>query len=297
MTPPRIAEADEQRDRGVHHALGLGDHAGAAAEPRQPVQRGLEVKEVGYFINSVPVRHVQGEVRHVHLRRVLAVDIRPLLSRSLQFRNLKTVFSDSLHQTFKAIAPNMELLGKFVRAQTKDASTDVALLLRLRHHQIAVLHRKSDMSLTAVVRRVLQLLGGLGGVTSIGIAALAFVAWLALQRKMHPAPVISSSGRFGLWAKPLPADTGAMPVFVAVTVTDPVAPMTISQVSAGLKNAFLDRGLAVTEAPYDSIGEATPHTRIVFDLEKTGSYIIQTYVHCPIQVITRTGGQRTDLPG
>ena len=30
-------EAGEQRDRGVDHALGLGDHDRAPAEPRQPV--------------------------------------------------------------------------------------------------------------------------------------------------------------------------------------------------------------------------------------------------------------------
>src|SRR5919202_2376924 len=35
--PVRVTEADEQRDRGVHHALGPGHDAGAAAEPRQPV--------------------------------------------------------------------------------------------------------------------------------------------------------------------------------------------------------------------------------------------------------------------
>jgi hypothetical protein len=35
--PGAVAEADEQPDRGVHHALGLEDHAGAAPEPRQPV--------------------------------------------------------------------------------------------------------------------------------------------------------------------------------------------------------------------------------------------------------------------
>jgi hypothetical protein len=35
--PGAVAEADEQRDRGVHHALGPGDHAGAAAEAGQPV--------------------------------------------------------------------------------------------------------------------------------------------------------------------------------------------------------------------------------------------------------------------
>src|SRR5919199_4234516 len=35
--PGAVAEADEQRDRGVHHPHGLGHHAGAAPEPRQPV--------------------------------------------------------------------------------------------------------------------------------------------------------------------------------------------------------------------------------------------------------------------
>src|SRR3954452_7747049 len=32
-----VAEADEERDRGVDHALGLGDHAGAAPEAGEPV--------------------------------------------------------------------------------------------------------------------------------------------------------------------------------------------------------------------------------------------------------------------
>src|SRR5919202_5408576 len=32
-----VAEADEERDRGVHHPHGLGHHAGAAPDPRQPV--------------------------------------------------------------------------------------------------------------------------------------------------------------------------------------------------------------------------------------------------------------------
>src|SRR4051812_1162274 len=35
--PGAVAEADEQRDRGVHHAHRPGDHAGAAAEPGEPV--------------------------------------------------------------------------------------------------------------------------------------------------------------------------------------------------------------------------------------------------------------------
>src|SRR3954466_9335356 len=32
-----VGEAGEERDRGLDHTLGPGDHAGAAAEPRQPV--------------------------------------------------------------------------------------------------------------------------------------------------------------------------------------------------------------------------------------------------------------------
>src|SRR3954447_19656867 len=35
--PGTVAEADEQRDRGVHHPLAPGDHAGAAAEAGEPV--------------------------------------------------------------------------------------------------------------------------------------------------------------------------------------------------------------------------------------------------------------------
>src|SRR4051794_8899454 len=36
VDPTDVAEADEERDRGVDHALGLGDHAGAAAEAGEP---------------------------------------------------------------------------------------------------------------------------------------------------------------------------------------------------------------------------------------------------------------------
>jgi hypothetical protein len=35
--PGGVAEADEQRDRGVHHPLGLGHDAGAAPEAGEPV--------------------------------------------------------------------------------------------------------------------------------------------------------------------------------------------------------------------------------------------------------------------
>jgi hypothetical protein len=35
--PGTVAEANEERDRGVHHAPGLGDHAGATPEAGRPV--------------------------------------------------------------------------------------------------------------------------------------------------------------------------------------------------------------------------------------------------------------------
>src|ERR671927_659394 len=53
--PGGVAEADEERDRGLHHALGPGDHAGAAAEAGEPVPLAgmVPLDAVGLLLSDV----------------------------------------------------------------------------------------------------------------------------------------------------------------------------------------------------------------------------------------------------
>ena len=121
----------------------------------------------------------------------------------------------------------------------------------------------------------LRAIGGWSGVGSICLAALLGGALTWYLTPENP------SGAFGMWVTPAASDSGAMRVYVAARVTEPTLPFTVSAVSGALKSVFVERGLEVSAAPYDTLGDPSPHTRILIELERDGRYWMQVNVHCP----------------
>src|SRR3954447_5707218 len=92
--PGTVAEADEQRDRGVYHPLGPGDHAGAAAEAGEPVP-------LAGMVALDPVRLLLADVEAA-LRDRLAVGrpvVRAVQAHAPALQALKQSFESGLVTT------------------------------------------------------------------------------------------------------------------------------------------------------------------------------------------------------